>query len=277
MARHRQELYPAKKLFLGQELNMLQGKDHLIKRFSNMDSVDLCRTIVDTYFPAAEEDRFNSMSSDEFHEHVYAAQCAINSENIQDRIYRHEKPVFDREINPSVMRESVCFLRAVRPSTHDTDKSEAVGLHRETMYSDAPWQTSHCVNMWFPIRGVDKFSSLKYIPNSHLIPDSDLQIDLDSESLRVKKHSTGHKLGFLYAPKRIVAGVDLSELKTFNLIYGEYVLFSAMLVHGAGVNHGNHIRFSLSMAIVPQDKVVANKSYFAAGGESHYEKFGDHI
>jgi hypothetical protein len=253
---------------------MFEEKDHLIKRFSNMASVDLCRAIVDRHFPAGEEERFNGMSLEEFHERVYAAQRDINSENIQDRIYQHEKPVFDREIGPSLMRESVCFLRAVRPSKKDTGKSEAVGLHRETMYSDAPHEISHCVNMWFPIRGVNQSSSLKYIPNSHLVPDADLQIEIDGEGPRVKKHSTGHKLGFLYAPKRIVGGVDLNNLQTFKLSYGEYVLFSAMLVHGAAANHGSEIRFSLSMAIVPQDKVVVNKSYFAAGGKSHYEKFG---
>ena len=253
---------------------MFEGKDHFIKSFSDTASVDLCRAIVDRHFPMAEEERFNRMSLEEFHECVYTAQREINSENIQDRIYQHEKALFDREIGPSLMRESICFLRAVRPSKKDTGKGEAVGLHRETMYSDAPHEISHCVNMWFPIRGVNQSSSLKYIPNSHLVPDADLQIEIDDEGPRVKKHSTGHKLGFLYAPKRIVGGVDVNNLQTFELSYGEYVLFSAMLVHGAAANHGNEIRFSLSMAIVPQDKVVVNKSYFAAGGKSHYEKFG---
>jgi hypothetical protein len=253
---------------------MFEEKDHLIKCFTNMASVDLCREIVDHHFPAGEEERFTGMSLEEFHECVYAAQRDINSENIQDRIYQHERPVFDYEIGPRLMRESVCFLRAVRPSKKVTGKSEAVGLHRETMYSDAPHEISHCVNMWFPIRGVDQSSSLKYVPNSHLVPDADLQIEIDDESPRVKKHSIGHKLGFLYAPKRIVGGVDLNNLQTFKISYGEYVLFSAMLVHGAAANHGNEIRFSLSMAIVPQHKVVVNKSYFAAGGKSHYQKFG---
>ena len=130
------------------------------------------------------------------------------------------------------------------------------------------------MNMWFPIRGVNQSSSLKYIPNSHKVPDADLEIEVDSKGPRVEKHSTGHKLVFLYSPKRIVAGVDLDNLQTFKLSYGEYILFSAMLIHGAAANHGSEIRFSLSMAILPQEKVVVNKSYFAAGGKSHYEKFG---
>lgn len=255
---------------------MFRDRDHLVQRFSAMSSLDICRAVVDRHFPVGEEERFNRMSVEEFHECVYLAQRDINAENIQDRIYHHERSVFHRVIGPHLMRESVCFLRAVRPSRKQyPSTSEAVGLHRETMYSDTPTDLANCINMWFPIRGVTPSSSLKYIPNSHLVPDEDLQVQSDLEAPRVKKHSTGHKLGFLYAPKKIVGGVDLENLQTFNVAYGEYVLFSALLVHGAAANLGSQIRFSLSMAIVPQAEVVVNKSYFAADGNSHYEKFGD--
>ena len=253
---------------------MFENQDHLVLRFTDPSSVDFCRAVVDRHFPIGEEDRFNRMSVGEFHECVYAAQRDINSGNIQDRIYQHEKSAFEREIGQSLMRESVCFLRAVRPSKKDATKSEAVGLHRETMYSDSPHEISHCVNMWFPIRGVNENSSLKYIPNSHKVPDADLEVAVDEEGPRVGKHSTGHKLGFLYSPKKIVGGVDTQSLSTFKVGYGEYVLFSSMLIHGGAANHGSEIRFSLSMAIIPQVNVVVNKSYFAAGGKSHYEQFG---
>ena len=50
----------------------------------------------------------------------------------------------------------------------------------------------------------------------------------------------------------------------------EFALFSAMTIHGGGVNRSSQLRLSLSMAPIDSDAIVDNKKYTAALGEPHY-------
>jgi len=147
-------------------------------------------------------------------------------------------------------------------------------MHRESMYHEIPEQAKVTFNAWFPLQNCVPENMMRYIPGSHLIPDEELLVrQLTKGDNIVKKGSFGHKLGFLYAPKEITHGINSKESVPFNLRTGEYVIFSAMLVHGCGINGTGDTRFSMSMAMIPEDKILLNKPYAAADGKPHFCKF----
>jgi hypothetical protein len=149
-------------------------------------------------------------------------------------------------------------------------KNDNVGFHRETMFSDNPNQTSRAHNIWVPITPVTEKSAVRYFEGSQLIPDSELEIIEDKYANRVSRGSFGHKLGMLYYPKTIWNIPPLSSSRFMLPTLNEFSLFSAMTIHGSGVNNSNSIRLSLSMAIIDKDDIVYNKPYQAAGGNPHY-------
>lgn len=50
----------------------------------------------------------------------------------------------------------------------------------------------------------------------------------------------------------------------------QFALFSAMTLHGAGVNNSNSLRLSLTMAVIDQSSISDNKKYTASNGQPHY-------
>ena len=139
--------------------------------------------------------------------------------------------------------ETQLFLRAVRPIAKKSN-GEALNWHRETFYSNHSF-IKHGINIWFPVKNVNKNNSLKYIQKSHLIPDNKVirrkikMTKLQKKNNPTKKFSVGHKLGFVYHPKNIVSGVNIKNQKTMNITENKYALFSTMLIHGNSQNYSN--------------------------------------
>ena len=169
----------------------------------------------------------------------------------------------------NLYHESVIFLRAIRP-TKSSVKSDNVGLHRETMFSDAKLQTSKAHNIWIPLSPVTKKNAVKYYQGSHNIDDNELSYTEDRSSQAVVKGSYGHKLGMLYKPMRINSRLPAENQRDMDPKMDEFALFSAMTIHGGGVNRSSQLRLSLSMATIDSDAIVDNKKYTAALGEPHY-------
>lgn len=225
--------------------------------------------VVREHFPKSSS-YYNNLSKNDFHQICLNCQNDINKNlDFQKRFFETERDAIEQITQAGeFLSESLVFLRAIRPTTSAI--KDNVGLHRETMYSDSE-QTQFCHNIWLPILNVCESNTLRFIPKSHTVSDEDITVEVDNEAGgKVERFSAGHKLGNLYAPKKIVGGVDTTNTSPMNVLIGEYLLFSAMLVHGAAVNPTDNIRFSLSMATIPRDRLQDNKSYQAADGKPHY-------
>ena len=150
---------------------------------------------------------------------------------------------------------------------------EAPDFHRETFYSDHE-HTPYCINTWIPIKNVDSRNTLRYYPFSHKIPDDELSVEEDLTAPgKVEKFSSGHKLGFLWKPKRLSESIDIGSPTTMNFFENSYSIFSSMLVHGGAENHSDKIRFAIGFGLIPSNRMTFNKEFFASGGKPHYIPF----
>lgn len=212
----------------------------------NADLLAELRGVVDFFFSTGRDDLVTL---------AVAAQDEINRRHFVDRLADCEMPRLRRVLTTEkVLIQSNAYLRAVPPGR------DSIGWHRESFYGDS-MQT--CVNFWMPIAGVNFDSALLYIPGSEAIADSDIKTE--SEIGGVARFSREHKLGKLYAPKKIVAGVDFSAPKPFVVLPGEGLIFPGALIHGAGANHSSQIRFSLDFRAIAAENYHASKPHFASG------------
>ena len=110
----------------------------------------------------------------------------------------------------------------------------------------------YSTNVWIPIRGVSEGNSLRYVPKSQEIPIDQVQFIKENDKY-TKKTSAGHLLGFLYSPKKIIGGVDLSKVETLKCKQGNFAMFSGNLVHGSAKNNAERIRFSIDFRIINKE------------------------
>lgn len=199
-----------------------------------------------------------------FRKLVLKCQNSIIRMNIHQRFASSEKKKIEKILHGDVpLYETQLFLRAVRPITKKCS-GEALNWHRETFYSNHGF-IKHGINIWFPVKNVNKNNSLKYIEKSHLIPDNKVirrkikMTKIQKKNNPTKKFSVGHKLGFVYHPKYIVSGVNLKNQKTMNIPENKYALFSTMLIHGNSQNYSNKIRFAIGFGLIPKSKMKRNK------------------
>jgi ectoine hydroxylase-related dioxygenase (phytanoyl-CoA dioxygenase family) len=144
---------------------------------------------------------------------------------------------------------------------------ENIDWHRESFYRP---NLEKSVNIWTPIRGVSSRNSLRYIPNSHTIPDN--QITTYNEGSTVNpKYSVGHQLGFNYDPKVIINGVDLNQAETMVVPEKSSAIFSGNLIHGAAINLDSKIRFSIDFQVIRKsDYSSSNKNFRFSSGKPYF-------
>ena len=210
------------------------------------------------------------MPRETFHSHVEKAQLVINEKGIlRDFLIEHEDYLQKISRFSRIHWVSVLKLRAIRPISY-CGFNDSVPFHRETLYAN--YQMSFQHNVWIPIDGVDSRSSLKYYPKSHMLLDSSLEVERDEDHpIKVERFSSGHRIGYPYSPKLIHKTKELqTQPSVIKVSVGEAAVFSAMLVHGGGVNTGSKIRFSVDTGFIPSEKVFENKHLFASQGKPHY-------
>ena len=84
------------------------------------------------------------------------------------------------------MITSFFHLRAVKKQ-NKKKKSNFLGFHRETFYSDYDY-TKHQINVTIPIMGYTRRNSMKIIEGSHKIPDEKIKTKkLNSLQSGIKK------------------------------------------------------------------------------------------
>lgn len=191
------------------------------------------RGVVDQYFPLP-ADIYCDWRADVYHKHVANAQ-----QQMRGMAELLVAPTPKLKLHP-------LYLRATRPNVGG---QEVVGWHREEFYG-AP---KGVLNLWVPIKGVTVENALRYVPDSDKIPDDEI-ITESAADPEITKGSDGNKIGLLYSPKRIVAGVDFDKAVPMEVPYGSAVLFSGSLIHGAAINRTKEIRFSVDLRLSLEGK-----------------------
>ena len=81
--------------------------------------------------------------------------------------------------------QSNIYLRCSRPNNNKiSNDSESIGFHRESFYGP---NMEKSINIWTPILGVNKDNTLRFIPNSHLIPDNEIIVEKKVKSVKIQK------------------------------------------------------------------------------------------
>ena len=161
------------------------------------------------------------------------------------------------------------YLRATRPTANI--ETESIGWHRETFYGP---NMEKCVNVWTPILDVNEKNTLRFIPNSQNIPESDIIVNQINDVVTIKG-STGSKIGFQYSPKIIVGGVDLNKATPLNVPNFNSALFPGLLVHGSAQNFSQNIRFSVDFQILPFSAYdpEQSKKFHSASNKPYFELY----
>ena len=215
------------------------------------------------------------LSRDEFHKLVEQTQTKINELGILTEIVKYMNPIAKKLSKyEDLSWVSVLKLRAVRPIKY-TKKNDAVPFHRETLYDTEQIAYQH--NLWIPISSVDNLSSIKFFPGSHMLLDKSLIVKRDdNHPIKVNQFSAGHRIGYPYSPKLINKTPELKAIPDrVPVKINQAAIFSAMLVHGGGINKSEKIRFSVDTGFIPTNKIKDNKNLFASRYKRHYFKFKD--
>ena len=154
----------------------------------------------------------SALSNNKFNIMSIKLQNEIYKKKVHFQIVKDENNFIKKILNVKNLSElmitSFFHLRAVKKQ-NKKKKSNFLGFHRETFYSDFDY-TKHQINVTFPIMGYSKENSMKIIEESHKIPDEKIKTKkLNSLQSGIKKNSSEHKLGLAYNPKVILSGVNL--------------------------------------------------------------------
>jgi len=236
------------------------------------ETIQKIKKIVSKHF-SKEDKYYSALARNKFHKLVEDAQTEINDNGILQEIVRDINPIAkDLSQYEELSWVSVLKLRAIRPIKF-SKFNDAVPFHRETLYANKQMAYQH--NLWIPISSVNNQSSIRYYPKSHMLLDESLDIKVDdSHPIKVEQFSSGHRIGYPYSPKLINKTPELRvKPQLVPLKIYEAAIFSAMLVHGGGVNKTDRIRFSVDTGFIPSNKITNNKKLFASRNKSHYFKY----
>lgn len=235
---------------------------------ASKETLSKIRKTIATVF-SEKTDYYLNMQVDAYREMMLQAQDVINKENIGSRLIKEiEADVIRYLGTDSFLIQSSVYLRASRPI--ENSETENIGWHRETFYGA---EMGKSINCWTPVQGVTEDNTLRYIPESHLIPDEKIGVDQEVSG-STERFSAGHKLGFQYAPKNIVSGVDLSNPSKLLVGDGESALFSGNLIHGAAVNKAKSIRFSVDFRLIKKaDYSSDNKQLHTTSSKPYFVEY----
>ena len=133
------------------------------------------------------------------------------------------------------LQKSHIQIRINRPSSLDINPP-----HRDGYLSY--WED--VINVWIPIEGCNKHTSLPVLPGSHLIPENKI---LRTESKGAKINGNTY-----YVPCVLKTGEGNLKMIRPNPKEGEALLFTPFLIHGAAVNRSNSTRISIELRFPKQ-------------------------
>jgi ectoine hydroxylase-related dioxygenase (phytanoyl-CoA dioxygenase family) len=243
----------------------LKKKGFKVFKFKDESIHSDIRKCINKYFNKSTS-YYKNLELNKFRKIALKCQNSIIKLNIHERFAKSENKRIKKMLNGDLpLYETQLFLRAIRPINKNGDATgEAVDWHRETFYTNYQF-VKHGINIWFPVKNVNKKNNLKFIEGSHMIDDFKIKrrkIKMTkAKKLKnpTKKFSVGHKLGFLYHPKKIISGVNLKKIKSMKIPEKSYSLFSTMLVHGNSQNYSDKIRFAIGFGFIPKSKMPRKK------------------
>ena len=238
-------------------------------KHKSMQTVNEIKEIVGLQFPHPAE-YYSAMDVDEYRNLVGLPQeilCKLGYvRKIVDEIYP-EIIGFLQESR--FLIQTNIYLRATRPQVFQD--GEAIGWHRESFYGS---NMERSINVWTPISGVVTENTLRFVPESQTIPEDEILTEQVEDKI-TPRYSIGHKIGFQYAPKRIVGGVDFVRSEPMDVPNYHSSIFPGNLVHGAAHNKSKQIRFSIDFRILPISAYdsLSSKNFHFASGKPYFEEY----
>ena len=205
-----------------------------------------------------------------YHKELREVQDILNKKNFVNKIVQSIKGQIKEYIQHEFfLVQTNLYLRGTRPNNNFLE--ETIGWHRESFYGS---DLGASVNIWTPIMNVTPENTLRYIPNSQYIDDSQI-LTSSIESKLTAKGSDRNKVGLLYSPKQIIQGVDLTNSRPMIVPENSSAIFSGNLIHGAAKNNTPKIRFSVDFRIMDKRsyKPEKSKSFHEASGKAYFEEF----
>jgi hypothetical protein len=203
---------------------------------------------------------YADMDAERYRGLVVAAQDEINRRRMPRRLAEDRRDALGTILGTTdIMLQTNLYLRATRPGI--TRAQEHIGWHRESFYGP---DMGASVNFWMPIKNVSAENAMRYVPESHLIPDEAIEAHQENDE-SVARFSAGHRIGLLYSPKRIVRGVDFSNQRALLVAQGDVAIFSGALIHGAAENRSAGLRFSVDFRLIAAPNLTVSKQHFASG------------
>lgn len=237
----------------------------VISRLAERSALDELRGIVGYYFGRSVEE-YVAMDGGAYQALVAEAQDEVNRRQMTRRLAEDRRAELTRILGTdAIMIQTNLYLRATRPKAGGGQ--EHIGFHRESFYGP---DLIASVNLWMPIQNVTVDNAVRYVPDSHLIPDEAIKT-VSEDGGGVVRFSAGHRIGLLYSPKRIVEGVDLDNHRPLVVVPGEIAIFSGALIHGAAENRSHHLRFSVDFRVIAEDNLTTAKEHFTSG-KAYFER-----
>lgn len=186
------------------------------------------------------EDYHQLVDSDELHQSVISKSRFLKSSDFSidlNSVSEKVSNAIGKKVgiyNPK-LEEEIIILRVSRPQSLDINP-----LHRDG-YLDI-WEDT--INVWIPLAGCNKLSSLPVIPGSHFWNEKDV----------LRTEAKGAKInGLLYHVPGIIDGPGGLNTIRPNPNTGKALIFTPFLAHGAAVNQNkNTTRMSLELRLCLQ-------------------------
>lgn len=248
---------------LGLEARLAESTIRIVR---HQDDVHTALTaVIEAMFPRPEQD-YLAMGLEDYRAVMLKAQSKLIEGEFVSRVIVSIKAALENYLKTErFLVQSNLYLRASRPGM--PRHHENIDWHRESFYGP---NLEKSVNIWTPIRGVTPKNSLRYIPNSHSIPDERITTYNEGSSI-TPRYSVGHQLGFNYDPKIISSGVDLSQAETMLVPEKSSAIFSGNLIHGAAMNLDSQIRFSIDFQVIRKsDYSSSNKNHHFSSGKPYF-------
>lgn len=151
-----------------------------------------------------------------------------------DELCRALSPAIGTELSPKIpeMGRDHVQVRINRPGSLDFNPP-----HRDGALSF--WRNT--VNLWIPIFGCDEKTRLPVAPGSHLIAESEC----------LQTAARGAKIGgkTYNVPAIVQTGAGDLHMIRPPVEYGEALIFTPFLIHGAAVNFSEETRISLELRL----------------------------
>ncbi len=179
--------------------------------------------------------------SDEQHiENQTAFSDLFHTHRLGPAIIRENMHLFAPLIGTNMLVQKNPYLRIARPQkTQDN-----IGYHRDTFYGGSPYELS-CV---VPFLDLECGGFLSVMDRSHTLPESHFPTVCEDSSV-VQKGSQKHKLGFLYAPKKMENEIE-AKMRPLPIQFGQVLLFFLSTVHGSTVNTSGQTRWSSDIRVM---------------------------